>query len=256
MGRTPTTHALSFAAAMGLSLIAAVVFSRRLFGSFVEDLAVGEAVFYASCYSTATFSLAWHLGRVDRVFGAALAPILAGLTLIAFVGGLSSNPQTLLAALLAGSGMGAITYSSLRSVFGVQASRQIGSEELFPHEASLEPLSPPLSAYDNEDEVLFDKVEVQLTRGLADGLTKVEGHLTFECLPKETVKHLHFPIWPPLPSPPTVDASLEGFPGRVRVALSRTYGFRIEVRRSETTETAVEGVLHIVATSRPAKAAA
>lgn len=258
MEGTPIAKIVTAAAAMSLSLIAAIVFLRRVFGALPLDLGAGEAAFYAACFSAVAFGLAWQISQSGTTaLATALGPILSGLALIGFVAGLATTPHTLALALMTGSGMGLLTQLSLSFAYSGCAQHLPQAMAELPFDSPTEHDSPDSNVHDvDENHVAFEHVEVQLTRGAAEGLTKVEGYLTFECSPKETVKHLHFPIWPPLPSPPTVEASLEGFPARVRVTLSKTYGFRIEVRRLEPSDTAVEGVLHVIALSRPANAAA
>ena len=78
----------------------------------------------------------------------------------------------------------------------------------------------------------------------------------FEIAAGQTVQTLHVPVWPPLSGEPDVRCELEGLDGRVRVALAKPYGLRLEIRLVEPIDEPLSGAVRFVAETRPRPAAA
>jgi hypothetical protein len=97
---------------------------------------------------------------------------------------------------------------------------------------------------------------ISLARSHRDGIERVEGSMSLAFAANEAQKSLHVPLWPPLATEPSVECELEGLDGRVRVALAKRHGFRIDVRLPEAPDEPLHGTLRFVATASCASAAA
>lgn len=254
MERIPIGKFTAFTATTGVTLVAAVIFFRRLSGVSLQDLAAGEVAVFAGCFAiVATVLLRVASREITVTLDSASIGLPAGLLLIVFVAGLSSDPQTVLIGLLAGGGIIVAAHFAFvgQSSTEVKRTAPCGSTtEIF--EASEGSRDGSVDAANLQREA----VETKIVRKKFDGTVTLEGCLTFEFAVGETVKLLHVPVWPSLPSPPNVQTTLEGVEGRVRVPLTRPYGFRIEIRLSEALDEPAEGILHFVANCRTSLAAA
>jgi hypothetical protein len=86
-----------------------------------------------------------------------------------------------------------------------------------------------------EQEVESDESIVQwmTRRRLADGGEVIEGAVTIELDPAQKVGVVHLAFVPPLSSDPRAECHLLcDFDGRVRIAVAKSYGMRIEARQS------------------------
>ena len=86
-------------------------------------------------------------------------------------------------------------------------------------------------------------IQQTITRRMVGPESFLEGSLSFEMPPGESVHSLHIPIWPALPATPIVECDIEGFDGRVRVALSAPHGLRLEVRATEVSSVPRTGLV-------------
>lgn len=262
-----TVFALSVWSA--ITLIAAVLISRRLGGAFRADL--GAAVPCVSATLALLVSLAantlWSAansavsGRKQVMAGA--VTLLPPLTVAA---ALWNSPSTLiggyLAALSVLSALAIIVIGNLSRVagggpqlFGINNGR---GEVLLPiadrrgsqRSGDDAPAAPCLPAMPSNagaalpvDEPLDDEADecdpsiLQwiTRRQLAGGAEAVEGSLRMHFGPGEQSAVAHVSFVPPLCDRPRAECqALVDFDGRVRIGLAQAYGLRIEARRSKS----------------------
>lgn len=116
--------------------------------------------------------------------------------------------------------------------------------------------SPNFAAPELHEPDSEEGLQQTVTRRLIGPETFLEGTLGFEMPPGETVHTLHVPIWPALSATPLVECDIEGFDGRVRVALSAPHGLRLEVRANDPSPLPRPGLVCFQAFDRTTPAAA
>ena len=127
--------------------------------------------------------------------------------------------------------------SSLASLLSTKAKPAEDSSSLdvvqVPIETDVEP------TYESND----DNASLKLTRRLrtldTSQLDEIEALIRFEFAADEDLRIIHLPIHPPFPSTPEVDVELAaGENCRVNVTDAKSFGVRIEIKRSRSTTSA------------------
>lgn len=233
---------------MGVAL-----FTRRLAGAISQNLASGEAALYAGLFATVVVAALRSLQRPTMRLDAVGRSVIALILSLVFVAGLTNEPLTVLACLVA---VAAVIGLSDR---GSEAVVTVSSAVTEPSAASDAPvaqseLAEELSADAEDPAISFGCISLH-RQSLGD-VERIEGAMALEFGARELTKMVHVPLWPPLASEPAVECQLEGLDGRVRVPLAKRHGFRIEVRLPEECDEPLAGTLRFTATAACRAAAA
>jgi hypothetical protein len=267
-----------------LTLIAAVLLSRRLAGAFGN-----AAIVWLPCVAgtaATLFSLAAHALWTAAHPAAdgrrrAIVAVLSVLCPLVLADALWTTPSAFvvgyLAALFMLAGLATLFMRDFvpvetmslpqhRSVIAapVELKREAETIEI-PAPAAADPLpeqNVALPFEDAVDEEFCEEDDPTLSQSMArrqpiPGAELVEGTVRIHFRAGERTAVAHVIFVPPLADRPRAECQvLSDFDGRVRIGLSRAYGLRIEARRPESTEAASDVVVGFSAEVRAAQSEA
>lgn len=235
--------AMEILAAISLVVIAAVLFLRRTFGDGLTNLPAAEVMLYAALFAAASGMVSDRLRRISHAPVPPHALLALGfLVSLAFTAGLAADPFDAFGSLVAIVAVLAISHRDQFSAWRQNAtpSGETGSVQ-----------------ERGEGKPLDDcNVSQSITRRVVGSDCHIEGMMSFDIPPGESIHQLHIPFWPLLPGIPEVECEVDGLDARLRVPLAAAHGLRIEVRAAQASDATRQGILHVSAYASSSRAAA